>query len=66
MYHIFYMTKIDLTQLRKEIGNMNRTHALYRVLRDELKERGFWKYRRRGNPAKGYQVMKKGRVKHYE
>ena len=51
-------SKIDLEQLRVEIRAMTRTHALYRVLRDELTARGFWRARPRGNPAKAYQVMR--------
>ena len=52
------MTKINLEQLSQEIRVMNRTHALYRVLRDELKLLGFWKYRKRGDPSKGYKAMR--------
>ncbi|KKN21440.1 hypothetical protein LCGC14_0925260 [marine sediment metagenome] len=37
---------------------MTRTHALYRLLRDELTALGFWKAKPRGNPAKAYQVMR--------
>lgn len=50
------MTRINLVQLRKEIKVMRRTHALYRVLRDELKLLGFWRMRPRGDPAKGYRL----------
>ena len=49
--------KIDLGQLRVEIRAMTRSHALYRVLRDELTTRGFWRARPRGNPSKAYRVM---------
>ena len=52
------MSKIDLNRLRIEIRKMNRTNALYRVLRDELLILGHWKYKSRGNPAKGYKAMK--------
>lgn len=52
------MTKINLNQLRKEIRGMNRQHALYRVLRDELTILGFWKQRPRGNPTAAYRHMK--------
>lgn len=55
------MSKIDLDQLRLEIRKLHRTHALYRVLRDELKALGFWRYHKRGNPAKGYKIMREGR-----
>jgi len=53
------MSKIDLEQLRKEIRTMNRTNELYRLLRDELQSRGYWRYRKRGNPAKGFESMKR-------
>ena len=52
------MSKIDLEQLVKEIKVMKRSHALYRALRDGLKPLGFWKARKRGNPAKGYKAWK--------
>jgi hypothetical protein len=51
-------TKVDLDQLRIEIRAMTRTHALYRLLRDELSALGFWRNRPRGNPAKGFRKMK--------
>jgi hypothetical protein len=51
-------TQINIDRLRQEIRLMTRTHLLYRVLRDELSARGFWKARARGNPSKGYQIMK--------
>lgn len=52
------MTKIDLEQLRIEIRVLHRSHSLYRLLRDELSKLGFWRQRPRGNPKKGYKVMK--------
>lgn len=45
-------TKIDLEQLALEIRQLTRHHALYRLLRDELGKRGWWKMRARGNPKK--------------
>ncbi len=51
------MTSLPLDQLRLEIRGMTARHALYRVLRDELRARGYWRARRRGNPAKAYQRM---------
>ncbi len=49
-------SKIDLEQLRCEIRRLHRSHALYRLLRDELSALKLWKARPRGNPKKGYEV----------
>jgi len=46
---------IDLEELRKEIRQLTRDQALYRVLKEELGALGYWKARPRGNPQKGYQ-----------
>jgi len=54
-------SKLNLEQLRLEIRDMTRTHALYRLLRDELTLLGFWRARPRGDPAKAYRVMKQGK-----
>ena len=48
-------TKIDLGQLRLEIRELNRSKALYKVLKDELSKRGYWKNQKRGDPVKAYQ-----------
>ena len=48
-------TKIDLEQLRKEIRELNRSKILYKVLKDELSKRGYWKNQKRGDPVKAYQ-----------
>jgi hypothetical protein len=45
-------TKIDLEELALEIRHLNRHKALYRLLRDELSKRGWWKMRARGDPKK--------------
>ena len=50
------MSKIDLEQLRYEIQHLHRTHALYRLLRDELRALGFWRAKPRGNPALGLKI----------
>lgn len=55
------MSKVDLIQLAKEIRVMNRQNALYRVLRDELKTRGFWRWHKRGDSALGYKIMRERR-----
>lgn len=43
------MTKIDLNQLRIEIRKLDRHHALYRVLREELSKLSHWKQKPRGS-----------------
>lgn len=52
---------IDLNELRLAIRNMTRQQGLYRVLRDELTEKGYWHKLPRGNPKKGYEVSKRGK-----
>lgn len=52
------MSKVDLEQLRIEIRKLHRSHALYRLLRDELSSLGYWRFRKRGNSALGYRRMK--------
>jgi hypothetical protein len=52
------MTKINLDQLKKEIKELKRHQPLYRLLRDELLLLGFWKFKGRGNPSKGYKAMR--------
>jgi hypothetical protein len=47
-------TKIDLAQLRKEIRELNRSKALYRVLKEELTIIGHWKNNPRGDPKKAW------------
>jgi hypothetical protein len=49
---------IDLDNLRIAIREMTYQQGLYRVIRDELRSRGNWCNRPRGNPKLGYQVMK--------
>ena len=52
------MSKMDLEQLRIEIRKLHRSHALYRLLRDELSTLGFWRFHKRGDSALGYKRMK--------
>jgi hypothetical protein len=47
--------KIDSELLREEIRTMQRWSPLYKLLKEELSLRGFWKNRKRGNPIKGYE-----------
>lgn len=43
---------IDLEELAKQIRTMSVRSNLYSVLKKELKERGWWKNRKRGKPNK--------------
>jgi hypothetical protein len=49
------MTPDELTEA---IRHMTRQQWLYRVLRDELTALGYWRKLPRGNPRKGWEVMK--------
>jgi len=51
------LNKANLDKLREEIRVMTNQTGLYRLLKDELSALGYWKNRKRGNPAKGYQKM---------
>jgi len=53
-------SKIDLEQLRIEIRGMRRYHRLYKVLKEELVARGYWKLHSRGDPMKAYLSRGKG------
>lgn len=54
-------SKIDLEQLRIEIRQLNRTKKLYKVLKEELSQLGYWKLRGRGDPVKAYHSRGKHR-----
>ncbi len=54
-------TKIDLLQLATEIRTMNSRKEIYQVIKRELKAQGHWKDRGRGNPAKGFRIMKENK-----
>ena len=54
---------IDLDNLRVAIQEMTYQQGLYKVLRDELKKKGYWRVKSRGNPKLGYQVMKAKKAK---
>ena len=51
-------TKIDLKQLAEEVSSMNSRKQIYQIIKRELKKQGHWKDRERGNPSKGYRIMK--------
>jgi len=50
--------EIDLDELRQEVRKMGRHDVIYKVLKEELTKRGYWKLRARGNPSRGYEAMK--------
>jgi hypothetical protein len=52
------MSKIDLKQLAIELKNLNNRQQLFYVLRDGLTPHGWWKFKGRGNPSKGYKAMR--------
>lgn len=47
-----------LDELKVRIRTMTPQTRLYRVLRDGLTERGYWRKLARGNPKAGYAAMK--------
>lgn len=47
-----------LKQLEKDLKNLEYHQRLYKLLRDELNRLGHWRNKPRGNPSKGYKVMK--------
>jgi len=48
------MSRVNIEQLIKEIGQLERHQMLYRVLKRELSILGYWRNKPRGDPAKGY------------
>ena len=54
---------IDLEELRKEIRSMTYQSKIFKVLKEELSLRGYWRNLKRGNPQLGYQVMKSKKEK---
>ena len=55
-----------LDELRVRIRAMTPQTRIYRVLRDELMERGYWRRKPRGNPKKGYQRMLEAKKKNVQ
>lgn len=47
-------SKINLEDLADEISRMERHNPLFKVLKQALSKRGYWKNKKRGNPRKGY------------
>ena len=57
------MAKIDLGQLEREMRSWTPQQALFKVVRKELMLQGRWRNLPRGNPSKGYKVMKENKKK---
>lgn len=49
---------IDLEELKAALKCMTPQQKIYKIVRDEIRSRGNWCNRPRGNPQLGYQVMK--------
>jgi hypothetical protein len=47
--------------LREEIRTMSTRSVFFRVLKEELTARGYWRNKPRGNPAKGFAASQKAR-----
>lgn len=50
---------IDLVELSQEIRAMTRQQMIYKVLKKELTDLGYWRPLPRGNPKKGYIASKR-------
>jgi hypothetical protein len=57
------MAKIDLGQLEREMRSWTPQQGLFKVVRKVLMEQGRWRNLPRGNPSKGYKVMKENKKK---
>jgi hypothetical protein len=60
------MKRLDIELTRYHIRALGkqkniRQSALYQMLKEELSKLGYWKNRSRGNPSKGFQVMRSRR-----
>jgi hypothetical protein len=49
---------IDFDELKESIKVMSRQTQLFKVLKEGLSDRGYWRNKPRGNPKKGYEAMK--------
>ncbi len=56
-------SKLDLEELRIELQHLNRFQKIYMVLKEELGKLGYWRNKARGNPAKGYAMMRTKKAK---
>lgn len=44
---------VNLKELRAELKVLTRRKRLYKVLKEDLKQLGYWRNKPRGNPEKG-------------
>jgi hypothetical protein len=51
-------SKLDLNVLVQEIRDMQYWQPLFKVLKKELTQLGYWRNRERGNPKLGYERSK--------
>jgi hypothetical protein len=54
---------IDLEELSQAIRSMTPQQGIYKVLRDELSVKGYWRKLPRGNPRKGYLAQKASKTR---
>ena len=47
-------SRIDLVRLKEELTEMNRSNPIYKVVKEVLSVRGWWKNHSRGNPKLGW------------
>lgn len=52
---------LNIEELRIAIRKMTRRQEIYRVLKEELTEKGYWKNKSRGMPFTGYEKSQFGR-----
>lgn len=57
------MAKIDIDELIRQIKCWTPQQKLFKAVREELMAQGRWQNLPRGNPSKGYQVMKENKKK---
>lgn len=57
------MTKINEQDLVAAIRSMTPQQKIFKILQKELRALGYWRNLPRGNPSKGYKVMKENKKK---
>ena len=50
--------KLDLTEFEETLRNMTRQSKAWEIAKRVLGERGYWRNKPRGDPKKGYAMMK--------
>ncbi len=53
-----------LKQLEKDLKTLEYHQRLFKLLKVELDNLGYWQNRPRGNPSKGYKAMKEQTQRH--